>query len=297
MSQKSGGFFESKGFKNFMKYTYGIGAGVVILGALFKILHWPGANEMLIAGMGTETFIFIISAFEPLHEDLDWGRVYPQLRDGGEFDGEDEVYDEMEGISYAEGVAKTSDMLKNGLNPEMFETISSTLTTLSNNVNQLAAIETSTVASEDYNKQLKEAAKKMGETNRAYTATLDSLTDLSGSVSTTQSDLAKSLETIKTSMESSAEYSTAYNTEISAVTKNLNSLNGIYEQELKDSQAHIKSVNKFYEGLSSVMSNMMEASKDAEAYQQEVSSLTSNLHVLNTIYGNMISAMSKGANA
>ena len=70
---------ESEGWKNFMAKLYGIGAAVVILGALFKIMHWPMASEMLIVGMGTEVFIFVFSAFEPMHEEVDWTLVYPEL--------------------------------------------------------------------------------------------------------------------------------------------------------------------------------------------------------------------------
>ncbi|HPD95319.1 MAG: gliding motility protein GldL [Bacteroidales bacterium] len=69
----------SKKWKNFMKFLYGWGASVVIIGALFKILHLKGAGGMLFAGMGTEAIIFFFSAFEPIHEELDWTLVYPEL--------------------------------------------------------------------------------------------------------------------------------------------------------------------------------------------------------------------------
>ena len=69
----------SKGYKNFMSKLYGWGAAVVIIGALFKINHWPGGTIMLIIGMGTETVIFFLSAFEPPHVEFDWTLVYPQL--------------------------------------------------------------------------------------------------------------------------------------------------------------------------------------------------------------------------
>lgn len=72
-------FVESKTYKTVMKYVYGWGASVVLLGALFKIMHFPGAGPMLIAGMGTEVLIFFLSAFEPLHEEPDWTLVYPEL--------------------------------------------------------------------------------------------------------------------------------------------------------------------------------------------------------------------------
>ncbi len=70
---------ESKGYKNFMKYVYGWGASVVLIGALFKIMHFPGASLMLTLGLTIEALIFFFSAFEPLHEELDWTLVYPEL--------------------------------------------------------------------------------------------------------------------------------------------------------------------------------------------------------------------------
>jgi len=68
-------------WKTFMKYFYGYGAAVVILGALFKIMHWPGASAMLIIGLLTEVAIFIMSTFEPLPHDYHWDLVYPELAD------------------------------------------------------------------------------------------------------------------------------------------------------------------------------------------------------------------------
>lgn len=83
---------ESKGYKNFMKYVYGWGASVVLIGALFKIMHFPGASAMLIAGLSIEALIFFFSAFEPLHEELDWTLVYPELAGlTDEFDDDDQI--------------------------------------------------------------------------------------------------------------------------------------------------------------------------------------------------------------
>src|SRR5688572_8580924 len=72
-------FFESKTGKKTMGMAYGLGASVVIIGALFKILHLKGADFMLIIGMGVEALIFAISAFEPIHQEVDWTLVYPEL--------------------------------------------------------------------------------------------------------------------------------------------------------------------------------------------------------------------------
>ena len=73
---------KSRGAKRVTNMVYGLGASVVILGALFKIMHWPGGNEMLIAGLIVEALVFAYSAFEPIDDDLDWSLVYPELAGG-----------------------------------------------------------------------------------------------------------------------------------------------------------------------------------------------------------------------
>ena len=66
--------------------AYGLGASIVILGALFKILHWEigplNGGILLAVGLITEAIIFAISAFEPVDDDLDWSLVYPELAGG-----------------------------------------------------------------------------------------------------------------------------------------------------------------------------------------------------------------------
>jgi gliding motility-associated protein GldL len=69
----------SKSSKKAMNMVYGLGAAVVILGALFKIMHWPFGNTMLIVGLVVEAIVFAISAFEPVDNELDWSKVYPEL--------------------------------------------------------------------------------------------------------------------------------------------------------------------------------------------------------------------------
>ena len=73
---------KSKNSKKIMNMVYGLGAAIVILGALFKIMHWPFGNAMLIAGLITEALVFTVSAFEPVDDELDWSLVYPELAGG-----------------------------------------------------------------------------------------------------------------------------------------------------------------------------------------------------------------------
>src|SRR3989304_1312938 len=73
---------QSKNRKKLFNYAYGIGASIVILGALFKIQHWTGGSEMLTVGMIVEAIVFFISAFDSVEEDLDWTLIYPELANG-----------------------------------------------------------------------------------------------------------------------------------------------------------------------------------------------------------------------
>src|ERR1041385_8207549 len=72
-------FVKSKTYKTFMSRLYGWGASIVIVGALFKIQHWPLSGVFLVLGLSTEAVIFFFSAFEPPHEEVDWSLVYPEL--------------------------------------------------------------------------------------------------------------------------------------------------------------------------------------------------------------------------
>ena len=104
MSGHGTSFFESKTWKNIMKYVYGLGAAVVIMGALFKIMHWPGASLMLIIGLSTEAVIFIMSVMEPVHLDADWSRVFPELSNA-----EGEGVEEIEGVGLYDLIKAGSD--------------------------------------------------------------------------------------------------------------------------------------------------------------------------------------------
>lgn len=77
---------QSKSTKKLFNMAYGLGASIVIIGALFKILHWElgplNGGVLLAIGLITEALIFAISAFEPLDDELDWSLVYPELAGG-----------------------------------------------------------------------------------------------------------------------------------------------------------------------------------------------------------------------
>ena len=76
-------WYESYKGKRIVGVIYSVGASVVIVGALFKIMHWPGASTVLIAGMLTEAFLFVIGALDKPHPEFNWSNVFPQLLEYG----------------------------------------------------------------------------------------------------------------------------------------------------------------------------------------------------------------------
>jgi gliding motility-associated protein GldL len=96
-----------------------------------------------------------------------------------------------------------------------------------------------------------------------------------------------------TEMANSNVDSKAYHDQVNSLAKNLSALNAVYELELQDSSAHLKSMNKFYSNLSLTMQNFNESMEDSKQFKEEVGRLAKNLASLNSVYGNMLSAMNQ----
>ncbi|GAA5040485.1 hypothetical protein GCM10011506_41070 [Marivirga lumbricoides] len=267
MSNKKGGFQELL-FTTIMPKVYGIGAAIVIVGAMFKILHLPGAALMLGVGLTTEAIIFLLSAFEPKHEELDWSKVYPELSE--DYDGaprKKAIATTTGGPSTAQQLDK---VLEDGkIGPDLVKSLGEGMKSMAESAKQMSNLSSAAVATNDYANNVKIASKSLLEMNKSYDSTVKAMSEMSNaSVDAKQ-----------------------YHSQVQAVTKNLSALNQVYEMELQDSQNHVKAMNKFYSNLSVAMENMTQASKDTEQFKTEVKNLTTNLSQLNKVYGNMLSAM------
>lgn len=255
-----------------MGMIYGIGAAIVIVGALFKILHWPGANEMLMVGLLTEAGIFFISAFEAPHEEPDWTLVYPELAG---------MHDEGHGKKDPKKVAGSKDPVAQQLDkmledakvgPELIESLGNSLKALGENTSKLADITDASVATNDYVSNIKKASASVDTLSESYIKATESLTGLS----MTNADGA------------------TYGEQLQKVSKNLTELNSVYELQLRGAEQHTQATSKFYEGIENLMSNLQASVSDTQRYKDEMSQLTTNLSSLNTIYGNMLTAMNVG---
>ena len=254
----------SKRWKNFMAKLYGIGAGVVIIGALFKIQHWPLADLFLILGLSTEAIIFFFSAFEPPHEDVDWSLVYPELATGDHAEGEEFSKDDNRSIT-----EQLDDMLESAkIEPELIESLGQGMRTLSDQARNLTDISSAATATNEFTTNLQSASTRVGELSDTYAKASESLVGLTN------------LEVGRTAGES-----------LQRMSQNLSDLNEMYEMQLRGSREKLEAANQMFEGMSEMLTNLRNSVDDTRRYKDNIAELSDNLAKLNTVYGNMLNAM------
>ena len=278
-----------KKWKNFMAKLYGIGASVVIVGALFKIQHWNGAGPMLIAGLGTEAIIFFFSAFEPIHEDIDWSLVYPELAGMHGEDGEEGALEEEEKGTLTEQLDTMLEEAKIG--PDLIASLGAGMQNLSDQTAKLSNVTDASLATNDYLNNVKSATKSVEAMAQTYEKATDAVSSSASSLASSYSKATQSLEKFSDSNSASFEEAQTYGQQLQKVSKNLSALNASYELQLQGSNEHTKSTAKLYEGVKELMQNLNDSISDTKKYKDEISQLSSNLTALNTVYGNMLSAM------
>lgn len=263
---KKGGFSELL-FTVIMPKIYGIGAAVVIVGAMFKILHLPGAGLMLGIGLSTEAVIFFFSAFEPPKRDVEWEKVYPELSD--DYDGP--AASSRVAASRATGVSAQMDkMLSEAkVGPNLIKSLGDGMRNLADSTRKMSNLGDAAVVTNEYALNVKKASGSLVEMNKSYATTMEGMKGMANA----------SMDTKE------------YHTQVQNVTKSLGALNAVYEMELKDASSHTKALNKFYSNVSGALESMAEAGKETSAFQTELNKLTGNIASLNRVYGNMLTAM------
>lgn len=255
----------SKKWKNFMAKLYGIGAAVVIIGALFKIQHWPFASLFLVIGLSTEAVIFFFSAFEPPHEEPDWSLVYPELATGEHAEGDDFQKNDQRSIT-----EQLDDMLEGAkIEPELIQSLGEGMRSLSDQAKQMGQITGAASATNEYANSLKGASEKVSALSDSYAKASESLVGLTQNV-----------DAGRNAGESLSKMST-----------NLTALNEMYEMQLRSSREKLEAANKMFDGVGELLTNLRDSVDDTKRYKENIAQLSDNLGKLNTVYGNMLAAM------
>lgn len=271
-------FFETKQGKYLKNLIIGLGASVVLLGALFKIQHWQGASEMLTAGMITEAFIFAMLGLLPPHKDYYWERFYPNIDENPHIEayrkGVKFQQPAFAGIGGAGGgssaTASLDKMLEEAkITPANLTRLNDNFTRFGQTVEQMKDITDVTAATGAYTKSARETADALGQMKNTFVGATQTMT----------------------AFNNAADDTAKFHQQVQILSKNLGSLNQIYEVELQDANNHLKAMNKFYSNLLNASDAMAASAEDAKAAREQIGMLAKNLSSLNSIYGNMLSAM------
>lgn len=274
-------WYESYKGKRVTGIIYSVGAAVVIIGALFKILHWPGASVVLMVGMFTEAFLFMIGTLDAPHPTYAWEQVFPQL------------------VS-----------LEHGCEPNLYAEISqrekpTLLGGMGGNGGNGGGVSLPAGALSDKDQaSLSEGIQKLAKTAAQ-------LNDL-GKVAEGTAKLGEKMEIAGNAMEKFAASATnmsgqteAYEKGLNAVNANLNNLNAIYELQLKNVQAQADAlklqtdktnaataqVELMAEDLKKAAAATSAAAKSSESFEAAAKQLAAQVADLNKVYGNMLSAL------
>jgi len=299
---------QTHGYKVFMGYVYGWGATVVMIGALFKIQHYPGASVMLIVGLMTEAVIFFLSAFEPPHEQVDWSLVYPELAGIDKDMDSINVEDKKAAVkSKKSALEKFDAMIENAeITPELFEKLGHGLKNLNTTTEKLKDVSDATAATNNYVANFEKASEKVNSFAEAYGASAEKLNVQAEKLASAYEKSAKTvgnsgdelsatytklIASMNKELETSAGSGKSYNEQLNIMNKNLMALNSVYEMQLEGTNKQFEAAKKLSTGLDEIMANMKQSAEDTKRYRDEIGRLSSNLAAMNTIYGNMLAAM------
>lgn len=267
----------SKMWKKMMAKIYGLGAAVVLLGALFKLNNYPYADVLLAIGLGVECIIFAFSAFEPVKEEINWEIVYPELALGKEDNFDINELDTSSRRGGGTGITGELDKMleEANIDKELLERLGEGMKHLGDNAAQLKGVTSAAAATDSYVDSLQAASDKVANLSESYER---ASVAISG-------------------MTSAQEEGQSFGEQMQKVSKNLASLNNVYELQLKGSSAHLEATEKFQAKVTDMMENLSDSVEDTRLYKENMSMLAKNLTDLNNVYGNMLKAMTIRDNA
>ena len=245
-------FNESLGWKKFIAKLYGIGASIVIVGALFKIQHYPGAAAMLMIGLLTEAVIFAFSAFDPLPVEYHWQNVYPELltdpdeleEEGGAPVSKSKLMGASAPTSDGKAFAELNKMIEDCAGKNVFQNLGQNFAKFNESVTDLKDVANSAAASKDFEANLRTATDSLKNASNAFSGIGSTVDDVNNAMSSAQA-----------------------------------AINQVFELQLQEVD---------FEGM---IKELKGAATGAQTYSSEVNKLSKNLAALNTVYGNMLTAL------
>lgn len=233
-----------------------VAAAIVIWGALRKILHSPDADMWLKIGLTTEAVVFLV-----------YGILYLRYPAVDDHHGAGKLA-VAPAVPHATGALDKA-LMDADITPANLNRLSENFKKLNTTVSNMNNISDVVAATGDYTQKTKEVTSALAQVKDAYVNAANSVG----------------------AFNQAGEGAKQFHDQMQVMTKNLSSLNTIYELELQESNNHLKALNGFYGKLAETSNAMLSSAEDAKKVQAQIGDLANNLGRLNSIYGNMLSAM------
>lgn len=300
-------WYESYQGKNIVNIIYSVGASVVIIGALFKILHWPGASEVLMVGMFTEAFLFIIGALERPHPEFHWENVFPQLL---EYGTKPELLEEKSRqprptllgagtadspvVGSATGATNAGVAKVPSLKEEDLKALKDGIADLAKTATQFSELG-----------KVAQTGVKLGEKLAAAELATETYTAATATLAQTYAQVTGDMQTIAAGTQ-------AYKAGVEQVGQKIASLNSVYELQLQAVNANVEaqklavastedvvagqkrvlaSVEEVIAAQKQAIASANEAAEAQTAFAASAKQLQQQVADLNGIYGNMLNAL------
>lgn len=291
-------YLASERGKRVLNFCYSWGASIVIIGALFKLLHLPYGNQILFVAMTVEALVFFISAFEKPFNEYHWEEVFPVLKSKNPLDRpdfantpmsnlvnspENTTNDEVPGrLDINLGGKQASGLGSLGLDVSEEDTknLSDSIKKLSGAAEQISKMAELTEATQKYLEQL----SGMSENMERFSQVTHSLTDVSDT-------LLNSYKSITDNSDGINQNSRGYVQQMEMLNRNISGLNTIYEIQLKSISSQIESIEHINGGLSRIREMYDGSVVDSSVFRNETEKMTRQLAELNQVYSRLLQAM------
>lgn len=265
---------------------YSLGASVVIIGAMGKILHTDWGGAMLGVGMGIEALLFALGALDKPHKETDWSKVI-------DFENGNKLNAGVAAPAVA-GASKQSLSYSESLSDDDVKKLSEGIKNLSTTANSLASLSTVAKSTENLSKNLDAAADATGK----FIASQDVLNTATAKLDTAYKSISEGIQTVDKSTK-------VYAGKVDEINKSLSSINSIYEIQIKNVQAQSESLAKQSESVRSLDANIVAvnaelakmkgaaelAANQTNVFKTNTEKLAKQVKDLNDVYGNMLNAL------
>ena len=290
-------FLSSEKGKRVLNFCYSWGASVVIIGALFKLLHLPYANQILFVAMITEAAVFFISAFERPNDEYHWEDVFPVLKSKNPLDRPDfskgskanggngiqvggvvmNMGNDMSSNTSAVSGAAAAASLGLNVTEEDTRNLSDSIKKLSCAAEQISKMAELTEATQKYLEQL----SSMSEQMEKFSQVTNSLTSASDT-------LLNAYQHISDNSDGISQNSKGYVQQMEALNQNISGLNAVYEAQLRSISMQIENIEQINAGLSRIKDMYNGSVVDSSVFRSETEKMTQQLAQLNQVYSRLL---------